>query len=79
MSLKSPRGQWVNDWSSLKKFKKFTPSDSRRLSDEPQKKVKRGKNSKRLVQPIPLDSSGRPIFPIELGHLTVHSLGEVSF
>jgi hypothetical protein len=30
------------------------------------------------VQPIPLDNSGRPIFPIELGHLTVYCLGDVS-
>lgn len=32
---------------------------------------------KKLVQPIPLDSTGRPVFPIELGSLTIHSLGEV--
>lgn len=32
---------------------------------------------KKVVQPIPLDSTGRPVFPIELGSLTVHSLGEV--
>ncbi|XP_074652847.1 transforming growth factor beta regulator 1-like [Tubulanus polymorphus] len=32
---------------------------------------------KNQVQPIPLDLSGRPIFPILLGGLTVHSLGEV--
>lgn len=34
---------------------------------------------KKVVQPIPLDSTGRPVFPIELGNLTVHSLGEVIF
>lgn len=33
---------------------------------------------RRLVQPIPLDSTGRPVFPIVLGGLTVYSLGEVS-
>lgn len=33
--------------------------------------------SKKLVQPIPLDISGRPVFPIILGGPTVHSLGEV--
>uniref|UniRef100_A0A8C4TBR9 Transforming growth factor beta regulator 1 n=1 Tax=Erpetoichthys calabaricus TaxID=27687 RepID=A0A8C4TBR9_ERPCA len=33
--------------------------------------------SRRLVQPIPLDSSGRPVFPIVLGGLTVYSLGEI--
>lgn len=33
--------------------------------------------SRKLVQPIALDSSGRPVFPIVLGGLTVYSLGEV--
>uniref|UniRef100_A0A8B9K422 Transforming growth factor beta regulator 1 n=1 Tax=Astyanax mexicanus TaxID=7994 RepID=A0A8B9K422_ASTMX len=32
---------------------------------------------RKLVQPIPLDSSGRPVFPITLGGLTVYSLGEI--
>ncbi|CAM4583929.1 unnamed protein product [Leuciscus chuanchicus] len=32
---------------------------------------------RKLVQPISLDSSGRPLFPIVLGGLTVYSLGEV--
>uniref|UniRef100_A0A672S267 Transforming growth factor beta regulator 1 n=1 Tax=Sinocyclocheilus grahami TaxID=75366 RepID=A0A672S267_SINGR len=32
---------------------------------------------RKLVQPISLDSSGRPVFPIVLGGLTVYSLGEV--
>ncbi|KAJ3591251.1 hypothetical protein NHX12_009197 [Muraenolepis orangiensis] len=31
----------------------------------------------RKVQPIALDSSGRPVFPIPLGGLTVYSLGEI--
>ncbi|XP_022900888.2 transforming growth factor beta regulator 1 [Onthophagus taurus] len=35
------------------------------------------KMKKRFFQQILLDSMGRPIFPIELGNLTVHSLGEV--
>ncbi|KAK6296053.1 hypothetical protein J4Q44_G00337660 [Coregonus suidteri] len=33
--------------------------------------------SRKLVQPITLDSSGRPVFPIVLGGLTVYSLGEI--
>ncbi|XP_046891744.1 transforming growth factor beta regulator 1 isoform X2 [Hypomesus transpacificus] len=33
--------------------------------------------SRKLVQPISLDSSGRPVFPIVLGGLTVYSLGEI--
>lgn len=32
---------------------------------------------RKLVQPITLDSSGRPVFPIVLGGLTVYSLGEI--
>lgn len=42
------------------------------------KKRKLTDGSRKLVQPIPLDSSGRPVFPITLGGLTVYSLGEVS-
>lgn len=41
------------------------------------KKKKLADGSRKLVQPIPLDSSGRPVFPIVLGGLTVYSLGEV--
>ncbi|KAI1893448.1 hypothetical protein AGOR_G00123830 [Albula goreensis] len=40
------------------------------------RKVMEG-GARRLVQPIPLDSSGRPVFPIVLGGLTVYSLGEI--
>ncbi|XP_073706691.1 transforming growth factor beta regulator 1 isoform X2 [Garra rufa] len=32
---------------------------------------------RKFVQPISLDSSGRPVFPIVLGGLTVYSLGEI--
>ncbi|XP_014245835.1 transforming growth factor beta regulator 1 [Cimex lectularius] len=32
---------------------------------------------KKIVKSIPLDASGKPIFPIVLGDFTVHSLGEV--
>lgn len=42
------------------------------------KKRKLTDGSRKVVQPIPLDSSGRPVFPIVLGGLTVYSLGEVS-
>ncbi|XP_036393011.1 transforming growth factor beta regulator 1 isoform X2 [Megalops cyprinoides] len=40
------------------------------------RKVMEG-GARKLVQPIPLDSSGRPVFPIVLGGLTVYSLGEI--
>uniref|UniRef100_A0A3Q3FST4 Transforming growth factor beta regulator 1 n=1 Tax=Labrus bergylta TaxID=56723 RepID=A0A3Q3FST4_9LABR len=42
-------------------------SKKRRLAD----------GSRKLVQPISLDSCGRPVFPIVLGGLTVYSLGEI--
>ncbi|CAH1173688.1 unnamed protein product [Phaedon cochleariae] len=35
------------------------------------------KGRKKIVQPVPIDHTGKPIFPIELGRLTIHSLGEV--
>ncbi|XP_029027859.1 transforming growth factor beta regulator 1 isoform X3 [Betta splendens] len=41
------------------------------------KKKKLADGSRKLVQPIPLDSSGRPVFPIVLGGLTIYSLGEI--
>ncbi|XP_059186868.1 transforming growth factor beta regulator 1 isoform X2 [Centropristis striata] len=41
------------------------------------KKRKLTDGSRKLVQPIALDSSGRPVFPIVLGGLTVYSLGEI--
>lgn len=34
---------------------------------------------KKIIQPIPVDSCGKPTFPIELGRLTIHSLGDVVF
>lgn len=43
------------------------------------KKRKLADGSRKLVQPIHLDSSGRPVFPIVLGGLTVYSLGEVRY
>jgi hypothetical protein len=42
-------------------------------------KVKKSNTTKtkKIMHPIPLDITGRPVFPIVLGGLTVHSLGEV--
>lgn len=40
-------------------------------------KKARPNQTKRRVTPIPLDNSGRPIFPIELGLLTIYCLGEI--
>ncbi|XP_044733512.1 transforming growth factor beta regulator 1 [Chrysoperla carnea] len=58
-----------------KKIKKRTNSDTPDIKPSKRKPVLKIK--KKLVQPIPLDSTGRPVFPISLGDLTIHSLGEV--
>ncbi|GAB1864799.1 Transforming growth factor beta regulator 1 [Camponotus japonicus] len=45
---------------------------------ESKNKTKRyNKTARRVVQSIPLDVHGRPIFPAALGDLTIYSLGEV--
>ncbi|XP_038609331.1 transforming growth factor beta regulator 1 [Tachyglossus aculeatus] len=41
------------------------------------KKKKAEGAARKLVQPITLDPSGRPVFPVSLGGLTVYSLGEI--
>ncbi|XP_015834846.2 transforming growth factor beta regulator 1 [Tribolium castaneum] len=56
-----------------KKGKKRPNADSDRKS----KSRKNCRARKKIVQPVPLDNTGRPIFPIELGNLTIHCLGEV--
>ncbi|KAG7480199.1 hypothetical protein JOB18_045435 [Solea senegalensis] len=67
---------------TLKKPKKERKERGRENGKEdlPKKISKKRKlvdGSRKLVQPIPLDSSGRPVFPIILGGLTVYSLGEI--
>jgi hypothetical protein len=54
-------------------FVPFTES----LKMNPKVKKSSTTKAKKIVQPIPLDITGRPVFPIVLGGLTVHSLGEV--
>ncbi|GBO00812.1 Transforming growth factor beta regulator 1 [Araneus ventricosus] len=44
---------------------------------KPKPKRRKVPADKRLVTPIPLDVAGRPIFPIVLGSLTIHSLGVI--
>ncbi|XP_020278835.1 transforming growth factor beta regulator 1 [Pseudomyrmex gracilis] len=57
-----------------KTVKKRTSIDG----SEPKSKTKRyNKTTRKVVQSIPLDVHGRPIFPIALGDLTIYSLGEV--
>ncbi|XP_054720245.1 transforming growth factor beta regulator 1-like [Uloborus diversus] len=51
------------------------PSDENAKPRPKKKKV--SATDKRLVAPIPLDVAGRPIFPILLGPLTIHSLGVI--
>ncbi|CAM9850386.1 unnamed protein product [Lampetra planeri] len=67
-----------------KRVKKERTKERSREDDEKGSKGKASKRRKggegptrRLVQPIPLDQMGRPIFPIALGDLTIYSLGEI--
>ncbi|CAK6967338.1 transforming growth factor beta regulator 1 isoform X1 [Scomber scombrus] len=72
----------TGDEGPLKKPKKERKERGRENGKEelPKKMSKKRKladGSRKLVQPIALDSSGRPVFPIALGGLTVYSLGEI--
>ncbi|CAD6241048.1 GSCOCG00009097001-RA-CDS [Cotesia congregata] len=58
-----------------KKSKKRNSIDAGETSGKKAKRCKPG--SRRVVQLIPLDINGRPLFPISLGDLTVYSLGEI--
>lgn len=68
---------------SIDRIKKKVPSKKKSTKDTIEDNLKaksiRKKASvdKKFVQLIPLDSTGRPIFPINLGDLTLHSLGEI--
>lgn len=72
--------------SSKKLLKRRNTKDSREGPEEvsgskptavPRPKRKKPAADKKLVAPIPLDASGRPIFPITLPGCKVHSLGEI--
>ncbi|CAG9859090.1 unnamed protein product [Phyllotreta striolata] len=60
-----------------------TPTDPKKprrkghTEKRPSSRKSSSKSRKKIVQPIPVDHNGKPVFPIELGRLTVHSLGEV--
>lgn len=46
------------------------------IKGKAKKNVNTGIKRKTLV-PVPVDSSGLPVFPVNLGSLSVHSLGEI--
>ncbi|XP_005378491.1 PREDICTED: transforming growth factor beta regulator 1 isoform X2 [Chinchilla lanigera] len=62
-----------------KKDKKEKGKENNKLEvlKKTSKKKKMEGGARKLVQPIALDPSGRPVFPIGLGGLTVYSLGEI--
>ncbi|KAK3095480.1 hypothetical protein FSP39_015162 [Pinctada imbricata] len=62
--------------------KKITviPPVAKEILDAMQPKSKKSKASqvqRKFIPPLQLDSSGRPIFPLVIGDLTVHSIGEI--
>ena len=68
---------FTSNFNCFSKQKNILLFSEEKLKTKP-KKAKQSLASKRLAQAIPLDATGRPIFPIALGGLKVHSLGEVS-
>ncbi|XP_067675508.1 transforming growth factor beta regulator 1-like [Haliotis asinina] len=48
------------------------------MQPKPKKSKSAGANRRIAIPLIPLDPTGRPVFPLVLGDLTVHSLGELN-
>jgi len=69
----------VNEVPPKKKnpVKKRPPTKSSEESSKARPKKKKVPADKRLARSIPVDTAGRPIFPIVLGSLTIHSLGVI--
>ncbi|XP_071169980.1 transforming growth factor beta regulator 1-like [Mytilus edulis] len=60
--------------------KKRPPTTKQILEGLPPPKPKKGgKNqpTKKVIPPLQLDSLGRPVFPLIIGDLTIHSIGEI--
>ncbi|KAH9488889.1 transforming growth factor beta regulator 1 [Bulinus truncatus] len=58
--------------------KKKHAQSSKDVSDNPSVRPKKGKGAvKKIIPPLMLDSLGRPIFPMVLGDITLHSIGEI--
>ncbi|XP_015903563.1 transforming growth factor beta regulator 1 [Parasteatoda tepidariorum] len=57
--------------------KKRPPPKNAEQGAKPRPKKKKAAADKRIIMQIPLDAAGRPIFPIILGPLTIHSLGVI--
>lgn len=69
-------GAWIHRQPRLPHSNVLT--DSSQWFIENKSKPKRYcKATRKVVQLLPLDVHGRPVFPISLGDLTVYSLGEV--
>lgn len=76
----SPPSATSDTSSSAKKTsakKRATSEILETFKMNPKMKKSNTTKTKKIVHPIPLDITGRPVFPIVLGGLTVHSLGEV--
>ncbi|XP_017779250.1 PREDICTED: transforming growth factor beta regulator 1 [Nicrophorus vespilloides] len=73
----STAGSPVDGNKKTKKKFNMNGKESRKFPIATKSRKSNYKQRKKMVQPIPLDSNGRPIFPIELGSLTIHSLGEI--
>ncbi|KAK7091985.1 transforming growth factor beta regulator 1-like [Littorina saxatilis] len=59
--------------------KKINSQAAKDILESLQSKPKKSKSqsNRRTIPPMQLDSLGRPVFPMMLGHLTLHSIGEI--
>ncbi|XP_065056672.1 transforming growth factor beta regulator 1-like [Rhopilema esculentum] len=77
-----PSGQTTTQYTKKKKNNKVNANKKKKDMISKQEKPKRkkpGTAMKRKVQSIPVDEDGMPVFPLVLGGLTVHELGEVIY
>ncbi|XP_048747050.2 transforming growth factor beta regulator 1-like isoform X2 [Ostrea edulis] len=77
--IKSKSKKKASGSSEKKKMASAIPSVAKEILETMQVKPKKSKSqvTKRVVPQLQLDSMGRPIFPLVMGDLTLHSLGEV--
>ncbi|XP_062598210.1 transforming growth factor beta regulator 1-like [Saccostrea cucullata] len=77
--IKSKSKKKSSGGADKRKSATVVPTVAKEILETMQTKPKKSKSqvTKRVVPPLQLDSMGRPIFPLVMGDLTLHSLGEI--
>ncbi|XP_005101655.1 transforming growth factor beta regulator 1 isoform X2 [Aplysia californica] len=80
----SPVGAGISPSASLASLsrpgdaKKKAPQSAKEILDSLQVRPKKSKGvNRKVIPPLMLDSLGRPVFPMALGDVTLHSIGEI--